>query len=65
VNLWWVIEGDDHEKRLVEASAEADAIENALLDFESQYGTYNRDLLTSLGSYPSEEQALAAHPDAS
>jgi hypothetical protein len=65
VNRWWVIEGDDHEKRLVEAAAEADAIENALLDFESQYGTYNRDLLTSLGSYPSEKQALTAHPDAS
>jgi hypothetical protein len=60
-----VIEGDDHEQRITEASSESDALDAVADDFAEQYGEpYSVDLLTVLGKFDSEDDALASHPDA-
>ena len=65
VNQWWVIEGDDHEQRVVWGATEDEALDRAYDDFYDQYGKYNPDLLTVLGNFDSEEAAQAVYPDAS
>jgi len=64
VNIW-VIEGDDHEQRIIVANSESAAIEQAQADFEDQYGEpYGTDLLTVRGLFATEDGALAAFPEA-
>lgn len=48
----WVIEGDDHEARVVEASDADEAISLAADDFSDQYGEfYDRELCTVVGAF--------------
>jgi hypothetical protein len=54
---WYVIEGDDHERRAVEALAESDALEEVALGFEAQYGEYDPALLTVVGVFDTEDEA--------
>lgn len=55
---WWVIEGDDHERRVVEADSESEALDAVAADFEAQYGApYSVDLLVVKGSFLDEDVA--------
>lgn len=48
----WVIEGDDHEVRLIEAVTAQEAIEIAVSDFADQYEEpYDEDLCSVAGAF--------------
>lgn len=62
---FYVIEGDDHEQRIVSAETAEDALEECALGFSDQYGEeYEADLLVVLGSYDDEDAAQVAFPEA-
>jgi hypothetical protein len=62
---YFVVEGDDHEQRIILAADAEDALESARAGFEAQYGqTYAADLLNVLGDFDSEDDAQASHPGA-
>lgn len=50
-SLVWVIEGDDHEVRLIEASSLDQALESAACEFRDQYGDYDEDVLHVAGAF--------------
>lgn len=59
MSRWWVIEGDDHECRIVEASSESEALDVVASDFTEQYGEpYSLDLLRVRATFDSEDDAL-------
>lgn len=47
----WVVEGDDHEVRLVEALSANEATEMAASEFAGQYGEYDEDLCRVVGAF--------------
>lgn len=47
----WVVEGDDHEARLIEAMSSTEAIEMAAEEFAAQYGNYDAELCSVIGAF--------------
>lgn len=55
---WWVVEGDDHERVVVQATSPDDAVEVAAIVFSDQYDApYSEDLLNPLRGFDSEKAA--------
>lgn len=48
----WIVEGDDHEVRMIEALTASEAIEQAAGEFSDQYDApYDEDLISVVGAF--------------